>query len=676
MNKKAFVLAVILATFMAFGMISIAFAANGPKTPNMEIRIYANPNTENQDLQAGVLDINDWPLTQTWIDAWALMPQTVTLDSYAELGMYEIDINNQMWPTGDSNNKFYTPSSAESVKAVAFRQAVACLVDRDSIVRDVLEGYGFRMDVPLPPFQSAYIDMINYTESNVLYNFNRARAAAILDAAGFTMLGSGLRQDPLTPGVALEPLVFYIRQDDPNRRQAGEMLTSQLRAVGIQVNAIITESTVCYRNVMVLYDYNLYTGGWSLSSIPDQYHDLYSSFTYYGPSIGWSQNYPGFCNSEFDAWAAKVKYPATEAEAQTAAKTAGYLFLKYCAIVPMYCSKLVKAYRTGWTGVVNNAGIGVDNYYTFLNGNNPTDDTWSYGFSNDIERLNQVSSEWLWDQNVLGLTYESLLGSNPYNLAPTEYFIASAKTVGTWNAAGVGGDAVATYITFTIRTDVYWHNGADAPTTFLTPDDVKFSFDFQKACGPGIAWNYPSLSQYYNATISGNDVTIRYKKQSYWAVQWAGGLPILRKSIWNNLWNIGDLTWQARVMTYDPANQDIDEDGVNDLYRDGTGAWIFRSYSEAESITLVANSYYYLSQAYISSRLADMFWLGAGDVNRNGVVNTQDLGYMARAMFTDSDDLLGTDWGQYNPDCDLNGDNKVDLVDLIPVIVNYGKTAG
>ena len=659
---------------MAFGMISIAFAASGPRTPDMEIRIYLNPDTENADLQAGVLDINDWPLTEAWVDAWALMPDQIQLRGYVELGMYEIDMNNQMWPTGDSNNKFYTLSSIQSNESFEFRKAVACLIDRDSIVRDVLDGDGYRMDVPVLPFQSAYMDMINYTASGVIYNFNRTKAAEILDAAGFTMLPSGVRQDPTTPGAAMQPLLFYIRQDDPNRLQAGQMLTTELTSIGIPVIARVRDRIDSYRDVMVLYNYNLYTGGWSLSSIPDQYYDLYSSFTYYGPTIGWSQNYPGFCNHEFDDWALKVKYPANESEAQSAAKVAGYLFLKYCAIVPMYCSKAVKAYRTGWEGVVNNGGFGIDNYWTFLNGYNPSDSRFDYGFKSDIEQLNQVSSEWLWDQNVLGLIYESLLGSNPFNLAPTEYFIASAKSTGAWDASGVCGDTDATYINFTIRSDVNFHNNTTAGR-LLDVNDVNFSFYFQKACGPGIAWNYPSLAKFDHATVfSATKIGIYYQKKSAWAFLQAGGLPILNRDLWGPLWNTTDPNWRSKVKTYDPVAQDNNNNGLADIYEDGTGAWIFRSYREAESITLVANSYYYLSQAYISSRLAIMFWLGAGDVNRNGVVNAQDLGYMARAMFTDSDDLYGTDWGQYNPNCDLNLDGIVDTLDLGYVTTNYGKT--
>jgi ABC-type transport system substrate-binding protein len=689
MNKKAFALTIILAIFMAFGMISTAFALSGPRTLNMEIHIYTNPDTENAALQAGDIDINDWPLTKTWVDAWALMPDQIQLRDYVELGMMEIDINNQQWPTGDSNNKFFKLSSQQSVKGLEFRKAVACLLDRDAIVRDVLKGYGYKMEVPLPPFQSSYIDMINYTASNVIYYYDKPRAEAILDAANFTMLGSGWRQDPLTPGVEMKPIVFYIRQDDPNRRRAGEMLTAELLSVGIHVNAIITERTVCYKNVMVLYAYNLYTGGWSLSTVPDQYNDLYSSYTYYGPSIGWSQNYPGFCNNGtlmgggmteadgFDYWAQKVKYPANETEAQEAAKTAGYLFLKYCAIVPMYCSKAVKAYRTGWEGMINNGGFGLDNYWTFLNAYNPDDDQIDWGFKSDIEQLNQVSSEWLWDQNVLGLQYESLLGTNPFNLALTEFFIANAKSVGSWDASSGGGDPDATYVNFTIRTNVKWHNN-DTAGPAVTLDDIKFSFDFQKACGPGIAWGYPSLAS-YNSSVTyptENKIRINYNRKSAWAVNWAGGTPIIRNATWSILWDEGNPNWRMNVKNYNPQDQDLNGNGLEDLFEDGCGAWVYQGYVQNEYVTLRACDYYYIDQATITTRLGQMFHEGAGDVDSDTVVDTKDLGYMARAMFRDENGTIGTGWNQYNIQCDLNLDGIVDTKDLGYVTTNYGRTAG
>jgi hypothetical protein len=46
-------------------------------------------------------------------------------------------------------------------------------------------------------------------------------------------------------------------------------------------------------------------------------------------------------------------------------------------------------------------------------------------------------------------------------------------------------------------------------------------------------------------------------------------------------------------------------------------------------------------------------------------------------MFTEFGvDPIGTGWGDYNSACDLNSDNKVNLLDLSLTAANYGKSAG
>lgn len=62
-----------------------------------------------------------------------------------------------------------------------------------------------------------------------------------------------------------------------------------------------------------------------------------------------------------------------------------------------------------------------------------------------------------------------------------------------------------------------------------------------------------------------------------------------------------------------------------------------------------------------------------GDVDGNHLVDVVDLGIVARAMGTNPDWPHGTDWHQWNPDADLNGDLKVDVFDLVIVGINYGQ---
>jgi len=679
---------------LAFSVVP-ALAQNGPRTPNMQIHIFLHPDPENSALESGKLDLNDWPLSKEWIDRWALMPETITLRDYVEMGMMECDMNNQMWPTGCPDHKFFDPSCQWCQKALAFRKAVAYLNDRDRFVREILKGYAYRLDVPLPPAQSAYIDMYNYTSEGLIYDYNKAKAIQILEAADFKDVdGDGIRNDPrkwygpdetpdtaddvLTSASNLDPLIFYIRMDDPNRMTAGLLLADELESVGIPVKKIVTERTVCYKNVMILYHYNLYTGGWSLGTIPDQYFDLYSSYTYYGPEIGWSVNYPGFCNHEFDEWATKVKYPDTIEEAQEAAKVCGYLFLKYCPVVPWWSSAAVKAYRTGWQGVVNNVGYGIDNYWTFLNMYKSGDDTIDWGFKSDIEQLNMISSEWLWDHNVLGLIYETMMGTNPFNLATTEFFIAEDYSLGTWEHLYEGEYINGTVVIFKIREGITWHDG-----TPLTIEDVQFSYNFTYACGPGVAWLYPTIKDMNRTQILNETaIAIYFNHKSAWALDWAAGIPIIKAELWSKITDSEGRTWRdpdfdfTAVRSYDPASTDIDNDGTIDLIEDGTGAWVYGEYEKGNYITLSAYTGYYLSQSFISSRLTEMFWSGAGDVSKDGEVTILDVSYMQRALGTDVNMTHGTGWDQFNSDCDLNGDGKVTFEDYIVTTTNFGRTIG
>jgi len=121
----------------------------------------------------------------------------------------------------------------------------------------------------------------------------------------------------------------------------------------------------------------------------------------------------------------------------------------------------------------------------------------------------------------------------------------------------------------------------------------------------------------------------------------------------------------------------VGSDGIVDLVQDGTGAWIFVGADELlqEYVDLKANREYFLSQEEVTTYLSDAFW-EVGDTNRDRIVNIADMQVMARALGTDDTWPLGTDWNQFNPDADLNGDGEVDATDLGMAGRSYGKSAG
>ena len=70
--------------------------------------------------------------------------------------------------------------------------------------------------------------------------------------------------------------------------------------------------------------------------------------------------------------------------------------------------------------------------------------------------------------------------------------------------------------------------------------------------------------------------------------------------------------------------------------------------------------------------IIELFNFG-GDVDGNGAVNIKDLGFMARSLGTNTVDIHGRDWEQYNVECDFDMDGDVDVFDLAVVAINYGK---
>jgi len=758
-------------------------ANDGPKASNLLVHVYANPDVENEALEAGEIDINDWPLSKYWVDRWAADPD-IDMRGYSEVGYMEFDVNNQAWPTGVSTPRtydsatgtykhFYGMSGTELAPtalqakgyhtvddlATAFRTGIACLTDKDSYVTEILKGLAYRQDTEVPvPATAGWTNYGDLSDKGLIYPYDPGLAADVFDHAGFVegstanpYYDSGtpgsvahLRIDPLTLA-DLEPLEFWIRMDDPNRRDAGWMLVAELQKAGIQVNAHETEKTVCYKNVMVNYDFHIYTGGWSLSmDVPDSFNFLSDSVSYWGGTetsekygMGWSSNYNGFCNNwtEADSWyhsnqacigynakgdlkytgtsitdwfdepSYYCKYGVTFSDVYDAGLEAQEVNNKFAAYQPLWAAAAVKAFDSDWTGLVNMPGYGIDNTWSFLNMYKSGDNTIDYGAKSGLEGPHPICAEWVWDWNVIGMKYDSLIGRNPYNLAEEFGWLAKEWTTGTWTVPESGEEA-AVY-TFTLRPGILFHNGDP-----LTPQDVKFSYDFTKACGPGVAWVYSDVKNIHHVTtkveepaLGTDQVKIYMDVSSYWALHWAGMQVILNMDIWmaastkygwGYTYGMNDyslFTNRIKVREYAPWDDDADSSGVTDYKEDATGPWVFESatplpISTSTAIAFKANTNFYLSQDYVSNYLSWALHC-AGDVDNNGKVDSDDGYIIAKSMGTTTAWPHGTGWYQYNAEADIGpthswnmatgvgsyGDGAVDVDDGYTVDHNFGMVA-
>jgi ABC-type transport system substrate-binding protein len=650
-NVKLITFSMVFASFAMMALGFIPKASSQPATGNMLIKIYTGRGAEEAALANGGIDINDWPLSKTFITTYASNPQ-ITLNEYAELGEMEFDLNNQLWPTGPATsprtgakNVFFDPNGVRDIAALHFRRAIAHLSNKAKYTTTFLGGYGYVMETIMPvPALEGYTDYSTLTNSTAdagdpwspgmggyLYAYDRIKAGQEFYLGGFRDYDSDTKLEWRDPGVdgiygtgddgpieELPNMKLWGRFDDPNRWQAGQDLYNELITAGIPAASgtgaaglelrIVLRST-CFAAVMVNYDYNIYTGGWSLGADPDWVFDFFHSSM---GQYGYASNYPGFKNHDFDPYAEAVKYAPAGSDVRFRAIQAQWVLNKYCADVWLWASKGVKGYRTGYENVVNYAGFGTDNGYSFnLMEWNPAlggtrlgpSNTIVYGFMNDVSALSVINSEWLWDWNALGLIYDTLIWRNPFNLAEEVGALASTWTT-TDSYQGWTGKTVAE---FTLRTGATFHDG-----TPVKPADIAYSILLVRSAGAGNAWNFPAVMDVDHIQIAGNVIRVFFSVQSAWAMHWAGFMPIINKDLWNQAvgpgttsgytgfipddtdgtYYPGTFTNAAAMRDYHPWEADANGNGITDLKEDGSYAWKYVSYVVGQSVALTANTNY------------------------------------------------------------------------------------
>jgi peptide/nickel transport system substrate-binding protein len=526
---------------------------SGPWADELFFKIYLNPEAEYLALKTGDINIMDWELPAEKV-ADALADPSILTDSTADLGYYLIDINCQRWPTSN----------------VHFRRALAHLVDKSRIETDILQGFGYALDSPVPVVMGGWANPDIRT-----YEFSSELAAAELELGGFVDTDSdGIRNDPVTEE-NMADVLFYIRIDDPERKQAGEWLAQELIALGVPVEGeLAVERSVCADAVMDTPDgeWNVYTGGWGITRDPDHLTDFYHSKEFDPDCVGgWrGYNYPGFVNSTFDTWADLLKTESSFEDTKEAAYMCQKILAEQVPGIPMYGHVGVKAYSADWTGVVNMVGQGINSWWSCLN-MHPADADYGgvieYGIKSDIETLNPLTAEWTYTWEVLDKIYETPYWYNPYDISEDWGWLTESWDIEDWESpTGVDG----TKITFHFVENAKWHDGVP-----FTAEDLKFTYEYIREFG--IPRYLPNI-QFIEDIVKVDDYTLEVYQNttSYFAFHYLNGPSVLPKHIWEDV----GAGWQD----YDPVAEGT---------LIGLGPWKFVEYVPGEYVHLVANDDYF-----------------------------------------------------------------------------------
>ncbi|HJU91389.1 MAG TPA: ABC transporter substrate-binding protein [Pyrinomonadaceae bacterium] len=221
-----------------------------PTLQQVRVRVIADMNALQSELQAGRVDI-------------APLPTSLSPDAVKRL---EQDPNLQVKVFNGSNVFLLTiNTSSPPLDNLKVRQAIASSIDRESLIRDLLLGYGRIAHSIIPEESWAYTP-------GMTYSFSPDRAKQLLDEAGF--------RDPDGDGPRMrfaKPVVYKVSGSSIAGRQYAGVIQNYLKNVGIPVEIQTPEANTLFdelRRGNFQIAYSQWVGG---NQDPIFYKDLFAT---------------------------------------------------------------------------------------------------------------------------------------------------------------------------------------------------------------------------------------------------------------------------------------------------------------------------------------------------------------------------------------------------------------
>jgi peptide/nickel transport system substrate-binding protein len=326
------------------------FFMGAPKFDRLISQYFTNPDAAVAALKGGQLD-QLGGVTATQFGALQKVSGITTYQQAAN-GWTAIEINSGAKtrtgkPVGTGN-----PILADS----KVREAIALAIDRQTLVRKVLDGKGVAGAGYLPP---GYPQWWWQPQAGSRLDYNPTKAKQILDAAGYKVGANGIRVDPKTN----KPLSFRlgIHSDDTGDAQISQYIEEWLKAVGIGVT--IQSMSFDQLNVNLSKgDWDMLMDGWSTGADPTYLLSIQTCATL-PLDNGTAGNTDAFyCNPAYDKLFNKqVTQVDQKQRSQTVAQMQDLLY-KANADIILYYKNSLSAVRTDKVknyvfGSVNGQGL-------------------------------------------------------------------------------------------------------------------------------------------------------------------------------------------------------------------------------------------------------------------------------------------------------------------------------
>jgi len=513
-------------------------AVNGPKTKDLYMVIYRDPDSQMLALQKGELDVLG-DVTRP-VDIERLSANTdvaLSISRGFHLFFMGFNLRNEPW-----DNK-------------TLRQAASMAIPSRQIVRDIFSGYSEPVSTYLPPVSP-------YHEPDVkMWDYNPDGAMKLLRDADWkwddkgTLIPPG-SETPLEPFKLLSPTA----QVAPTTAEISDRIASALKVIGIPVSVEPLDFSMMIKR-LDSHDFDLFIMAWSLTRDPDSLFAFFHS----SMDVPGGYNIQGLHDEALDRVLEKLRWAPDRETADKAARRAQKMLSEITPWIPIYSRYMVTAVRDGWKGIIETERTTADNIWTLINmePGNGGDRPIMWCLQEEPRSLNPFSTSSVYDWQVLGLVYDSLIAIDPEDLEDIPWLARS------WEVETTGsGSTAKTRLTFALRSGIRWHDGV-----LFTSRDVRKSLEFLKSREiPRYFDNVRDIESI--ETPDERTVIVNMSNTSFWHLHNIGGSPVFPAHIIENVkdWE----SWQPSREKHPSV------EGLTMLI--GTGPFVFREYRPGEYV--------------------------------------------------------------------------------------------
>ena len=404
----------------------------------------------------------------------------------------------------------------------AFRLAASYLVDRTYICNTLLEGWVNPVKTFIPPLSP------NWTNSNsVAPDFDSQTARQILDNAGYEINSLGWRNIP-NSNITLDTLTLL----SPTWTRSTVLwdiaytISYYLNATGVPTYHLALPDYLLLERTMEKRDFDICVMEVSFAQVPfGLYALLHSSQDYNGTFA-----YPGIQNQTLDSALETLWLSNDKTSAQTAALQTQTYLQQLLPYIPVCSTPQISAIKSTWTGVTNMPGLGVDNFWTYLNlhpNNSPFGGSFTLSSIGNLSTLNPCialqANEW----SILQRIYSPLFYLDPSTLQETP-ILAKNWSIENWTTPQAQSGMK---VTFNLEENIVWQDSQP-----FTSNDIKFCIDYLKANN---ATTFNSICNKILSTNCANSSTIEIyvNATGYRHLYDMAWFTILPEHIWKNQTN-------------------------------------------------------------------------------------------------------------------------------------------